>query len=132
MAVRAQISQIVHNNLRFLITDRPSDAIVDEYVASLKKNNVSALVRVCEPSYDTSKIIQASIKVFDWGFQDGAPPPDEVVTKWLDLCEETFSPTNETFIAVHCVAGLGRYVRLDCTRLICPLIYVSGLLSLSP
>ena len=43
-------------------------------------------------------------------FDDGASPPSEIISKWLDLVEGTFLEPSDTqpCIAVHCVAGLGR------------------------
>ena len=41
-------------------------------------------------------------------FQDGHPPPTEIISQWLRLCNERFRTGKENCIAVHCVAGLGR------------------------
>lgn len=46
-------------------------------------------------------------------FEDGASPPTEIITRWLDLVEATFLKdfgTDTPCIAVHCVAGLGRFL----------------------
>lgn len=43
-------------------------------------------------------------------FDDGASPPDEIITSWLAVVNQTFGRKSEEkpCIAVHCVAGLGR------------------------
>ena len=46
-------------------------------------------------------------------FVDGASPPQDIIQRWLDLVASTFARANATpkpCIAVHCIAGLGRYV----------------------
>eukprot|EP00730_Choanoeca_flexa_P013484 TRINITY_DN5372_c0_g1_i2.p1 TRINITY_DN5372_c0_g1~~TRINITY_DN5372_c0_g1_i2.p1 ORF type:complete len:162 (+),score=25.51 TRINITY_DN5372_c0_g1_i2:364-849(+) len=105
---RNHISLITHKNARFLITDRPTEDSIADYLEILKQHNVKALVRVCEPSYSTDQLMAAGIAVHDWGFQDGAPPPDQIINNWNKLCSETFTAGKTDTIAVHCVAGLGR------------------------
>ena len=58
-------------------------------------------------------------------FPDGDPPPDHIISAWLDLCDKRFGKAKSSgaasgggaggsaddrppVIAVHCVAGLGR------------------------
>eukprot|EP00053_Salpingoeca_punica_P009715 m.87388 g.87388 ORF g.87388 m.87388 type:complete len:166 (+) comp15127_c0_seq2:547-1044(+) len=105
---RNHTSLITYKHMSFLITDRPTDVTIDSYVETLKTNNVAELVRVCEPSYDIAKLKAAGINVHDWEFVDGDPPPQEIITKWLDLTDHTFAREGKPCIAVHCVAGLGR------------------------
>lgn len=48
-------------------------------------------------------------------FDDGASPPKEVIAQWRDVVSSTFDPSqipedgDLPCIAVHCIAGLGRY-----------------------
>eukprot|EP00043_Microstomoeca_roanoka_P023397 m.258311 g.258311 ORF g.258311 m.258311 type:complete len:164 (-) comp29942_c0_seq1:224-715(-) len=105
---RMHISPITHKGLRFVITDRPTDQSLPEYIEMLKSHNVKHLVRVCEPSYQVESVRKEGIDVHDWPCEDGAPPPKDVRQQWLKLCRETFTKTDTDSIAVHCVAGLGR------------------------
>jgi len=97
-----------NKNSRFLIMDAPTDANLPVYMEVMSKKNVRIVVRACEGTYSTAPLVKAGIKVVELSFPDGDPPPDDVVTKWLELVREEFSKPEQTTIAVHCVAGLGR------------------------
>ncbi|KAF9392915.1 Protein tyrosine phosphatase type IVA 1 [Podila verticillata] len=107
--------------IRFLILDCPTDSTLPFYLAELKRNNVTDVVRCCEPTYRAETLQNEGITVHDWPFRDGAVPPVNIIKNWLQLVdtrivrrssspsaseeeEEAAPPT----IAVHCVAGLGR------------------------
>ena len=51
----------------------------------LKKENVGCVVRVCDSTYDRTKLETIGIQVNDWPFPDGDPPPDAIITNWLNL-----------------------------------------------
>ncbi|XP_003746629.1 protein tyrosine phosphatase type IVA 2 [Galendromus occidentalis] len=101
-------SEIFYKGYRFLITDRPTDATLPSYVEELKKRQVTDVVRVCEPTYQTELLEKEDIKVHDMQFEDGSPPPPKIVEDWLQLIRNRFKEKPEACIAVHCVAGLGR------------------------
>ncbi|XP_054722442.1 protein tyrosine phosphatase type IVA 3-like [Uloborus diversus] len=101
-------SEIVFKNMRFLIMDRPTDATISSFIEELKKKNVTEVVRVCEPTYKTDALEKHGIKVLDWQFDDGSPPPAKIMNDWFDLLRRKFKEDPECYIAVHCVAGLGR------------------------
>ncbi|XP_014672904.1 PREDICTED: protein tyrosine phosphatase type IVA 2-like isoform X1 [Priapulus caudatus] len=74
----------------------------------LKVKGVKDVVRVCEPTYNTEPLEQEGIRVMDWCFDDGSPPPDKVVEDWIQLLKSRFKEEPGCCVAVHCVAGLGR------------------------
>ncbi|KAG0271061.1 Protein tyrosine phosphatase type IVA 1 [Linnemannia exigua] len=113
--------------IRFLILDCPTDSTLPFYLAELKRNHVTDVVRCCEPTYSAESLHAEHIMVHDWPFRDGAVPPATIIRNWLQLVDSRIvrrlhqhqrsgSPTiseeeDESLvptIAVHCVAGLGR------------------------
>ncbi|XP_013773164.1 protein tyrosine phosphatase type IVA 2-like isoform X1 [Limulus polyphemus] len=106
--IRPAPSEISYKNMRFLILDRPSDSTFPDFLEVLKKNNVKDLVRVCEVTYKTDLLDQEGIVVHDWQFEDGTPPPADIVDGWFNLLRTRFRENPESCVAVHCVAGLGR------------------------
>ena len=98
--------------MRFLIMDAPRQTNLHLYIKEMKKQSVSDVVRVCEPTYENDELRSAGMCSHDLEYEDGHPPPKELIFKWLTLVERTFlqeasSPPNKC-VAVHCVAGLGR------------------------
>ncbi|XP_063041228.1 protein tyrosine phosphatase type IVA 2 [Engraulis encrasicolus] len=100
--------EIKYDGMRFLITHNPTNATLNKFTEELKKFEVQTLVRVCESTYDKAPVEQEGIKVHDWPFDDGAPPPTQIVDDWLNLLKTKFREEPGCIIAVHCVAGLGR------------------------
>ncbi|CAJ1083804.1 protein tyrosine phosphatase type IVA 2-like [Xyrichtys novacula] len=100
--------EIVHECMRFLITHNPTNATLNKFTEELKTFHVNTLVRVCEATYDKAPVEKEGIQVVDWPFDDGAPPPTQIVDDWLKLVSTKFREEPGSCIAVHCVAGLGR------------------------
>lgn len=101
-------SEISHKYMKFLITDRPTDATLRAFAEELKKRNVKDVVRVCEPTYQTDSLSKDGICVHEMQFDDGSPPPPEIVEQWFELLRTRFREDPSVCVAVHCVAGLGR------------------------
>lgn len=74
----------------------------------LKKHGVTAVVRVCDPSYKVDELKNEGIDVFDLPYNDGAPPPNEIVDEWFKILKRQFHENPDACVAVHCIAGLGR------------------------
>ena len=118
-------SLVKWENLSFLIMDAPGEANLHLYIKELKRHDVKHLVRACESTYSREQVeasgIQVHVSVFGYPshvqemeFQDGESPAEEIIEKWLDLVEERVK--QQETVAVHCVAGLGRYeITLDCS-----------------
>ncbi|KAK3817762.1 MAG: protein-tyrosine phosphatase-like protein [Benniella sp.] len=114
----------ITKGIRFLILDCPTDSTLPFYLAELKRNDVTDVVRCCEPTYSAATLQAENIQVHDWPFRDGAVPPANIIKGWLQLVDSRLvkrqqrsgSPSASDegenvmvpTIAVHCVAGLGR------------------------
>lgn len=105
---RPEPAEVEYKNMRFLIMDRPTDATMDKFIEELKKRGAKDVVRVCEPTYKTEKLDLEGIRVLDWQFDDGNPPPNKIVDEWFNLLKTRFKEEPGCCVAVHCVAGLGR------------------------
>ncbi|XP_074470008.1 protein tyrosine phosphatase type IVA 2 [Sebastes fasciatus] len=100
--------EIAYECMRFVITHNPTNATLNKFTEDLKKCEVNTLVRVCDATYDKTPVEKEGIQVLDWPFDDGAPPPTQIVDDWLKLLNTKFREEPGCCIAVHCVAGLGR------------------------
>ncbi len=73
------------------------------YADILAQLDVRAVVRCSVPVYDRRDFEAAGIAVVDLCWEDGAPPPIDVVAKFLAVAERLPGA-----IAVHCGSGRGR------------------------
>lgn len=101
-----KLSQVNYKNLKFIIMDRPTPYNLPSYLRELKKEGVTAIVRVCEQTYDAAEVEKAGISIFEIPFEDGTAPPKEVMAKWRSVVKQVCE--NDGRVAIHCVAGLGR------------------------
>ncbi|XP_020855572.1 dual specificity protein phosphatase CDC14A isoform X1 [Phascolarctos cinereus] len=75
----------------------------EAYFPYFKKNNVTAIIRLNKKIYEAKRFTDAGFEHYDLFFIDGSTPSDNIVRRFLNICENT-----EGAIAVHCKAGLGR------------------------
>ncbi|XP_036199246.1 dual specificity protein phosphatase CDC14A isoform X3 [Myotis myotis] len=75
----------------------------EAYFPYFKKHNVTAIVRLNKKIYEAKRFTDAGFEHYDLFFIDGSTPCDNIVRRFLNICENT-----EGAIAVHCKAGLGR------------------------
>ncbi|XP_019871936.1 PRL-1 phosphatase [Aethina tumida] len=106
--IRPAAAEIEHKGFKFLITDRPSDQNIHLYIQELKKHKVTAVVRVCAPSYKVDELNNEGIEVIDLGYDDGTAPPNNIVEGWIKVLKKQFQENQDACVAVHCIAGLGR------------------------
>ncbi|EHB08750.1 Protein tyrosine phosphatase type IVA 1 [Heterocephalus glaber] len=82
--------EVTYKSMRFLITRNPTNATLNKFIEELKKYGVTTTVRVCEATYDTTLVEKEGIHGFDWPFDDGAPPSNQIVDDWLNLVKIKF------------------------------------------
>ena len=76
----------------------------EHYAPLLLDLGVTCVVRLNEAdTYDAAAFTRAGIAHHDLFFPDCTTPPDDVVERFLDICDKTSGA-----VAVHCRAGLGR------------------------
>ncbi|KAG5444493.1 Dual specificity protein phosphatase cdc14a [Clonorchis sinensis] len=73
------------------------------YIPYFRKHNVSTIIRLNRKVYDSRRFTDAGFDHFDLFFADGSYPPDDIMLRFLQICEQASGA-----IAVHCKAGLGR------------------------
>lgn len=105
-------SEVIHNDLKFLISCSPSDSDVDKFIKLLKNQNVKTLVRTSSLTYQEEPFINAGITIHDLEYSDGSFPSNEIIEKWNRIVKQNKN------IAVHCVSGLGRAPTLVAISLI--------------
>ncbi|XP_076788185.1 protein tyrosine phosphatase type IVA 1-like isoform X2 [Arvicanthis niloticus] len=77
-------------------------------VEELKKYGDTTIIRVYEATYDTTLVEKEGTSVLDWPFDDGVPPPNQIVDDWLSLVKINICKGPGCYIAIHCVTFLGR------------------------
>jgi cell division cycle 14 len=75
----------------------------EHYIPYFKKNNVTLVIRLNEKLYDENRFINAGIDHLDLYYPDGSNPPENILLRFIEACENTSGA-----VAVHCKAGLGR------------------------
>lgn len=103
-------SFVEHGKFKFMIMDAPTDSNIASYIEALEKKSCKWVVRACEPTYDVKAMERRGIKVMDIPFADGDSPPEKELKNFLALVKSWFDDPmqKDCYIAVHCVAGLGR------------------------
>jgi len=106
--IRPAPAEIEFKNMRFLITEQPQDASIQNYIRILRDHRVTHLVCATDPTYKTEDIEHEGVRFTSIPFPDGSPPTQEIVQRWLELLSSEFSDNSDARVGVHCVTGLGR------------------------
>lgn len=99
---------IEYKNMRFLITERPSESSMDKFIAEVKKHNAKDVIRAGGDTYKTKRLQENGIRVVDLPYEDGMAPSMEIVKRWCSILRDRQMSEPSFCVAVHCVAGLGR------------------------
>eukprot|EP00811_Abedinium_folium_P036350 NODE_9066_length_1449_cov_6.192890.p1 GENE.NODE_9066_length_1449_cov_6.192890~~NODE_9066_length_1449_cov_6.192890.p1 ORF type:complete len:225 (+),score=41.33 NODE_9066_length_1449_cov_6.192890:434-1108(+) len=75
----------------------------EDYVPMLRSMNIRLVVRLNRKQYEAQRFIEHGIRHVELYFRDGSVPSTEIVNKFLAITSQ-----EESAIAVHCKAGLGR------------------------
>lgn len=106
-------SLIARDGLRLLITRVPTTVELPGFPAALAAAGVSDLVVVTERAFPAAPLEAAGITVTDLPWENGLPPPPNVVAAWLALVNSA-----KGVVACACMGGLGRAPTLVATALV--------------
>ncbi|OON14085.1 hypothetical protein X801_10127 [Opisthorchis viverrini] len=67
------------------------------YIPYFRKHNVSTIIRLNRKVYDSRRFTDAGFDHFDLFFADGSYPPDDIMLRFLQICEQAPGA-----VAVHC------------------------------
>jgi len=99
-----QFAIIKYHNYTFMITDSPRAGTLSDYLGLYREYDVTTVVRLCEPLYDSNLLEGCGITHIDMPFEDGTVPDESILERW----RETVSNHKGGVISVHCFSGLGR------------------------
>ena len=103
--------------LTFLISDCPAADELDSYIQTLKTHNVTEVIRISQPTfYDAVILKNAGITVYEYYFEDGKCPSQEILDKFFQFVHTARAQPKT--VAIHCVSGIGRAPLLVCCALI--------------
>lgn len=68
-----------------------------------RQHNVTTIVRLNEPEYDSSEFTDSGFEHHDLIFPDGFPPTSTIANEFIKIVDES-----KGAVAVHCYAGIGR------------------------
>ena len=103
VSISSKPTLITHGKLRFLIMDAPRQTNLHLYIRECRRQRVTDIVRVCEPTYHGAELATAGIILHEMAYDDGRIPPPSVLDAWLNLVEERFFCATTT--SIHNIKG---------------------------
>lgn len=76
---------------------------VAEYCQAFNTEKIKTVIRLNNKTYEEKQFTESGIKHFDLYFPDGSCPSNEIIERFIQIVE-----SENSGIAVHCKAGLGR------------------------
>lgn len=91
ITIGSKPSVISKEPMRFLVMDAPRQSNLHLYIKECRKQGVTDLVRVCEPTYSGEvDLANAGIQLHELAYPDGTSPPKDVIDRWLELVHQRF------------------------------------------
>ena len=59
----------------------------DKYIEHFNKLNIKAIIRLNNSLYDSQEFERKGIKVYDLEFPDGSCPSEDIMSKFLNICD---------------------------------------------
>lgn len=79
---------------------------VEQFCETFLSQGIKSVIRLNNPTYDSSKFKKRGLTHYDLFFEDGSVPSADIVSRFLSISQR------EESIAIHCQAGLGRTATL--------------------
>lgn len=77
--------------------------VPEDYIEIFKKIGIKLVIRLNKKQYARERFTKHGIDHQELFFLDGSCPDDNIINKFLEMCEK-----EDGQVAVHCKAGLGR------------------------
>jgi protein-tyrosine phosphatase len=98
-----------HGDINWIIPEKiaafsdPTGLNFEKLAENLKDLGIKTIIRLNHRTYSADKFRKLGFKHYDLFFHDGACPSEDLLRKFLFICENEHGA-----IAVHCKSGLGR------------------------
>lgn len=63
--------------------------LAEDYVPIFRRLGVTCVIRFNKKCYDRRRFTESGIKHFDLYYEDGGNPTEEILQRFLRICEET-------------------------------------------